>query len=91
MNKNKIILYSAIIIAGFALLFYLENPKPRPRSEVREFIKNYEGKKGFAIIKMPDFLMGEIMPAEDSSQIRKENFESFRVMIYHQSEAGSTN
>ena len=91
MNRNKIIIYSAIIIAGFALLFYLESPKPKPRSEVREFIRKYEGRKGFAIIRMPDFLMGEIMPSEDSSDISKDNFEVFRVMIFHQREAEGIN
>jgi len=91
MNRSKIILLSALIIAAFGLLYYLESPEKAPHSEVREFIRNYEGKKGFAIIKMPDFLMGQVLPDPDTSGIRKENFSSFRVMIFHQKESGQHN
>jgi len=87
MNRNRIIIFSALIIAGFGLLYYLESPEKAPRSEVRDFIRNYEGKKGFAIIKMPDFLMGQVLPDQDTSGIRKENFSSFRVMIFHQKDS----
>jgi hypothetical protein len=87
MNKNRIILYSAAIVAVFALLFYLEDPSPKLRSEARQFTRQYEGKKGFAIIKMPDFLMNEVLPESDSAGIKKENFKSFRVMIFHQDDA----
>ena len=91
MKKNKIIIYSALIIAGFALLFYLKKPEAAPKSQVREFLRNYEGKKGFAIIKLPDFLMGQVLPDQDSSDIEKDNFSSFRVMIFHQKESDQYN
>jgi len=86
MNKNKIILFSVLIIALFALLYHLENPGPGVECEVREFTRKYEGKQGFAIVKMPDFLMGEVLPDSSAFDIRKENFKSFRVMIFHQGE-----
>lgn len=91
MNRNRIIILSALIIAGFGLLFYLGSPETAPHSEVRDFIRNYEGKKGFAIIKMPDFLMGQVLPDPDSSGIKKENFSSFRVMIFHQKDSEQYN
>jgi len=91
MNRNKIIIFSALIIAGFALLFYLESPEKAPHSEVKDFIRNYEGKKGFAIIKMPEFLMGQVLPDPDTTDIRKENFSSFRVMIFHQKDTQEFN
>ena len=87
MHKNKIIIFSALIIAVFGLLFYLENPEKAPRSEVKDFFRKYEGTKGFAIIKMPSFLMGNVLPDSSASGIKKENFNSFRVMIFHQRES----
>jgi hypothetical protein len=86
MNRNKIILFSGLIIAIFALLYHLENPGPGVDCEVREFTRQYEGKQGFAIVKMPDFLMGEVLPDSSAFHIGKENFKSFRVMIFHQNE-----
>jgi len=91
MNRNKIIIFSALLITGFGLLFYLGSPEKAPHSEVKNFIRNYEGKKGFAIIKLPDFLMGQVLPDPDSSDIRKENFSSFRVMIFHQKDSEQYN
>ena len=91
MNRNKIIIFSALIIAGFGLLFYLESPEKAPHSEVRDFFRDYEGKKGFAIIKMPEFLMGQVLPDPDTTDIRKENFSSFRVMIFHQKDTEQFN
>jgi len=91
MNKSKIIVFSGLIIAVFALLYHLENPSPKVKCEVREFTKKYEGKKGFAIVKMPDFLMGEMLPDSGAFNIKKDNFKSFRVMIFHQSETQDYN
>jgi len=86
MNKSKIILFSGLIIAVFALLYHLESPGSRVECEVREFTQQYEGKQGFAIVKMPDFLMGEVLPDSGAYDIRKDDFKSFRVMIFHQNE-----
>jgi hypothetical protein len=90
MKKNRIIIYSALLIAGFGLLFYLEKPEAVPGSEVKDFIRNYEGRKGFAIVKMPEFLMGQVLP-HDSTGIEKENFHAFRMMFFHQKESEQYN
>ncbi len=83
MKKNNIIIYSAIIIAVFALLFHLENPEAKTKSEVSSFLKEYEGEKGIVVLKVPDFLLGEIIN-NDSLNIDKSSFRSFRIMILHE-------
>lgn len=80
---------SALLIGGFALLFHMNQPVAGMKSEVKSFISPYEGKKGFTIIKLPDFLMDQVLPEQDSLQIRKENFKAFRVMIFHQNESSN--
>jgi hypothetical protein len=85
MNKNSIIIYSAIIIGVFALLFYLENPEKKTKSEVSSFLKQYEGEQGIVVLKVPDFLLGEIIKT-DSLNLDKSSFRSFRIMILHENE-----
>ena len=84
MNKYSLIVVSALLIGGFALLFNLRQPDGGIKSEVKAFMNPYQGKEGFTIIKLPDFLMDQVLPEGDSIQIRKENFKAFRVMIFHQ-------
>lgn len=83
MKKNSIIIYSAIIIAFFALLYHLNNPEAKPKSEVNTFLQRYEGKKGIAVLKVPDFLLGDLIK-NDSLNINKNSFKSFRIMILHE-------
>ncbi len=85
MNKNNIIIYSAIIIIIFALLYHLEHPGANPKSEVSPFLKSYEGEKGIAVLKVPDFLLGEVIKNE-SLELNKKSFKSFRIMILHENE-----
>lgn len=83
MKRNNIIIYSAIIIAIFALLYHLEKPEANPKSEVNPFLQRYEGEKGIVVLKVPDFLLGELIK-NDSLNIRKKSFKSFRIMILHE-------
>jgi hypothetical protein len=86
MKKSSIIVYSSIIIAVFALLFYMENPTSKPKSEVKTFLARYQGKKGFTILKVPDFLLGEIVNS-DSLSLNKESFKSFRILMLHEKQS----
>ena len=83
MNKKNLILYSAIIMAVFDLLFYMETPQPQPEGKVKAFLKKYEGKQGFAVLKVPEFLLGELI-LNDSLHMNKKSFQSFRMMILHE-------
>jgi len=83
MKKNSIVIYSAIIIAIFALLYHLEKPEAKPKSEVSTFFRQYEGEKGITVLKVPDFLLGELIK-NDSLNISKSSFKSFRIMILHE-------
>ena len=82
-KKNSIIIYSAIIIAIFALLYHLESPEAKTDSKVSTFLKQYEGEKGITVLKVPDFLLGELIK-NDSLNISKSSFKSFRIMILHE-------
>ncbi|MFP4619813.1 MAG: hypothetical protein ACLFM7_00735 [Bacteroidales bacterium] len=83
MKKHSIILYSAVIISVFALLYHLEKPDEKRKSEVNTFLKRHEGEKGIAVLKVPDFLLGELLNS-DSLNFSKNSFESFRIMILHE-------
>ncbi len=69
------------------MLFHMNQPIAGIKSEVKSLMSPYEGKRGFTIIKLPDFLMDQVLPEQDSLQIRKENFRAFRVMIFHQKQS----
>lgn len=88
MKKNNLIIYSAIIIIIFALLYHLEHPGAKPESEVSPIFKSYEGEKGITLLKVPDFLLGELIK-DEALDISKNSFKSFRIMMLHENQNGS--
>ena len=85
MKKHHLIIVSAALVVVFFLLFYLKDTDPRPDSEVKHFMTPYKGHKGLVVVKMPDFLLGEIIQT-DSLNVKKNSFHAFRIMILHEDE-----
>ena len=86
MKRSSLIIYSALIIAIFGLLYHLESPDPEPDSNVKHYLNRYEGKKGFSLLKVPDFLLDKFIQngSDDSLAFQKNSFKEFRIMILNE-------
>jgi hypothetical protein len=90
MDRNKIILISAFIIAVFAFLFLMENTEKPPKSKIEPLISQYKGQPGFLIVSLPKFLMGEFMPGSNLElEEYKKNIHEVKVLIFHEKESNN--
>lgn len=86
VKRSSLIIYSALIIAIFGLLYHLESPDPVPDSDVKHYLTRYEGKSGFSLLKVPDFLLDKFIQDGfgDSLIFRNSSFKEFRIMILNE-------
>ncbi len=88
MQRNKIILVSALMILVFALLFITEKPKKIPKSEIDHVINRYKGNNGFIILSMPRFLISDVLFNGKLKSIEKDNsVQSVDMMIFHENKS----
>ena len=75
VKRSSLIIYSALIIAIFGLLYHLESPDPVPDSDVKHYLTRYEGKSGFSLLKVPDFLLDKFIQ-DGSTKSAEEVFDN---------------